>query len=67
MNFNWELSDFCVTSRNKYHVSSGDYLFQVFTSKPRVVKVAARTEVLARIELLSRTAKMIGSHWHEIE
>lgn len=39
MNFNWELSDFCVTSRNKCHVSSDDYLFQVFTLNPRIVKV----------------------------
>jgi hypothetical protein len=59
MNFNWELSDFFITSGKKCHISNDEYLFQVFTLKPKIVKVASRKEVPALTGLFIRNTKRI--------
>lgn len=61
MNFNWELLEFSVTSGNKCHNSSDDYLFQVFTLKPDT----GRKEVPAKTELFITDTKKTAKGWHE--
>lgn len=59
MNFNWELSEFSIKSRNKCHISNDDYLFQVFTLKPRMdekkylLRQNYSLEILKRLEEVS--------------
>lgn len=55
MNFNWELSEFSIKSRNKCHISNDDYLFQVFTLKRRLDR-----KVPAKTELFIRNTKEVG-------
>lgn len=63
MNFNQELSEFSITSRNKCHISNDNYLFQVFTLKPKI----DRKEVPAKTELFIRNTKKVGRGWHSVE
>lgn len=63
MNFHWELSESSVTSRYKCRISNDEYLFQVFTWKPRI----DRKEVPAKTELFIKNTKMVGRGWQEVD
>lgn len=63
MNFNYEHSEFSITSRNKCCISKNYYVFQVFTLKPRTV----RKEVPAKKEIFIRTIKKVGRGCYEVE
>lgn len=58
MNFKWEHSEFYIISGNKCHISN-DYLFQVFTVKPRTEKKCHKDRIIIR------NTEKVGRGWHE--
>lgn len=62
MNFNWELSEFSITSRHKCHILMTSYFEYYFKTYD-----IDRKEVPAKTELLIRNTKKFGRGWHVVE